>query len=76
MTFGRDDGFWQFGANAADSHQMFDLFVEAGGNFVDTALVYGGTSEALQKRCAFPGYRKSKANESKGSLNRQLCVNS
>jgi aryl-alcohol dehydrogenase-like predicted oxidoreductase len=35
MTFGRE-------ANEADSHAMLDRYVEAGGNLVDTADVYGG----------------------------------
>ena len=39
MTFGRE-------ADEATSHAMLDLFVEKGGNFIDTADVYGpGTSE-------------------------------
>ncbi len=48
MTFGRDDGFWQFGADAVDSRRMFDTFANSGGNFIDTAFVYGnGSSETL-----------------------------
>jgi len=43
MTFGDD---WGWGAPKDDSRKMFDLFVEAGGNFVDTANNYtNGTSE-------------------------------
>lgn len=35
-------------ANEADSHQMMDRFVAAGGNFIDTADVYGvGDSETV-----------------------------
>jgi aryl-alcohol dehydrogenase-like predicted oxidoreductase len=43
MTFGED---WGWGANKNESKAMFDLFVKAGGNFIDTADGYtGGTSE-------------------------------
>lgn len=43
MTFGDD---WGWGASKEVSRQMFDAFVEAGGNFIDTANLYtGGTSE-------------------------------
>jgi aryl-alcohol dehydrogenase-like predicted oxidoreductase len=45
MTFGED---WDWGANEATSRAMFDAFVEAGGNFFDTANIYtNGTSEKL-----------------------------
>lgn len=44
MTFGT--GRW--GADAGVSRQIFDAYVDAGGNFVDTADVYaGGESERL-----------------------------
>jgi aryl-alcohol dehydrogenase-like predicted oxidoreductase len=36
MTFGRE-------ASEETSHQLLDRFVEAGGNFIDTADVYAGT---------------------------------
>jgi len=43
MTFGTE---WGFGVDRAESKKMFDLFGEAGGNFIDTANVYTqGTSE-------------------------------
>ena len=43
MTFGND---WGWGAEKAESQKMFDLFVEAGGNFIDTSNNYtNGTSE-------------------------------
>lgn len=43
MTFGED---WGWGASKDESRRIFDAFVEAGGNFVDTANVYtNGTSE-------------------------------
>jgi aryl-alcohol dehydrogenase-like predicted oxidoreductase len=45
MTFGTD---WGWGSSAKESRAVFDAFVEAGGNFIDTADVYtGGTSERL-----------------------------
>lgn len=44
MTFGRE-------AAEADSHQMLDRFVAAGGSFIDTANVYsGGISEEIVGR--------------------------
>jgi aryl-alcohol dehydrogenase-like predicted oxidoreductase len=45
MTFGTD---WSFGADREESRKMFDLYVERGGNFIDTANNYtNGTSEAF-----------------------------
>src|SRR5262245_10734322 len=45
MTFGED---WGWGASKDESRRVYDAFLEAGGNFVDTANVYtNGTSEAL-----------------------------
>ena len=44
MTFGREAG-------EADSRRMLDLFASHGGNFIDTANVYGqGTSEEIVGR--------------------------
>jgi aryl-alcohol dehydrogenase-like predicted oxidoreductase len=43
MTFGED---WGWGASKDVSYQMFKLFSDAGGNFIDTANLYtNGTSE-------------------------------
>jgi aryl-alcohol dehydrogenase-like predicted oxidoreductase len=43
MTFGED---WGWGASREDSRHVFDAFVQAGGNFIDTASNYtNGTSE-------------------------------
>jgi len=43
MTFGEE---WGWGASKEESKKVFDAFVEAGGNFVDTANHYtNGTSE-------------------------------
>ncbi|QIR41010.1 aldo/keto reductase [Tolypothrix sp. PCC 7910] len=45
MTFGED---WGWGASKDESHQIFDTFVEAGGNFIDTANGYtDGSSEKI-----------------------------
>jgi aryl-alcohol dehydrogenase-like predicted oxidoreductase len=43
MTFGEE---WGWGASREESRGIFNAFVEAGGNFIDTADVYtSGTSE-------------------------------
>lgn len=43
MTFGED---WGWGASKDESRKIFDAFVQAGGNFIDTACNYTeGTSE-------------------------------
>ncbi|MEZ5459095.1 MAG: aldo/keto reductase [Steroidobacteraceae bacterium] len=43
MTFGEEHGF---GADISESRRMFDAFIEAGGNFIDTANMYTqGSSE-------------------------------
>jgi aryl-alcohol dehydrogenase-like predicted oxidoreductase len=45
MTFG---DAWGWGASAEESGRMFDAFVEAGGNFIDTACNYtDGQSEEI-----------------------------
>src|ERR1700681_7699 len=45
MTFGED---WGWGASPEESRKVNDTFLEAGGNFIDTANVYtNGTSERL-----------------------------
>ena len=45
MTFGED---WGWGAPKDTSRQIFDAFVEAGGNFIDTANLYtDGSSEKI-----------------------------
>jgi aryl-alcohol dehydrogenase-like predicted oxidoreductase len=45
MTFGED---WGWGAPPEESRKLYDTFLEAGGNFIDTANVYtNGTSERL-----------------------------
>lgn len=45
MTFGTD---WNFGADREESRKIFDLYIERGGNFIDTANNYtNGTSESF-----------------------------
>src|SRR3984957_5799059 len=45
MTFGED---WGWGASQEESRKVYDAYLEAGGNFIDTANVYtNGTSEKL-----------------------------
>jgi aryl-alcohol dehydrogenase-like predicted oxidoreductase len=45
MTFGED---WGWGASHDESRQMFETFVAAGGNFIDTANMYtNGSSEKI-----------------------------
>lgn len=45
MTFGEE---WGFGTNKLESRRMFDAYLAAGGNFIDTANIYtNGTSERL-----------------------------
>lgn len=52
MTFG---DAWGWGADQAASHAMFEAFVEAGGNFIDTANNYtNGLSERLVGECLRP----------------------
>lgn len=49
MTFGED---WGWGASKEESRRIFDTFVEAGGNFVDTANNYtDGASEQIVGHC-------------------------
>ncbi|MEM9807345.1 MAG: aldo/keto reductase [Cyanobacteria bacterium P01_D01_bin.56] len=48
MTFGDD---WGWGADEANARQLFDAYVDAGGNFVDTADLYtNGNSERMLGR--------------------------
>ena len=43
MTFGTE---WNFGVDKPEAKKVYDTFVEAGGNFIDTANLYTeGTSE-------------------------------
>ncbi|RAR64028.1 aryl-alcohol dehydrogenase-like predicted oxidoreductase [Paraburkholderia unamae] len=50
MTFGTE---WGWGADEATARRLFDLYVDAGGNFIDTADLYTeGTSESWVGRFA------------------------
>ena len=55
MTFGRSD----WGCDASTSRDLLELYVDAGGNLVDTADMYGsGASEELVGQfLAVPGRR-------------------
>jgi aryl-alcohol dehydrogenase-like predicted oxidoreductase len=45
MTFGDD---WGWGTDEANARQLFDTYLEAGGNFIDTADLYtNGNSERM-----------------------------
>ena len=45
MTFGET---WGWGATKEESRKQFELFLEAGGNFIDTSVNYtDGTSETF-----------------------------
>jgi aryl-alcohol dehydrogenase-like predicted oxidoreductase len=45
MTFGED---WGWGSSEEESRKVYDAFLDAGGNFIDTANIYtSGTSERL-----------------------------
>jgi aryl-alcohol dehydrogenase-like predicted oxidoreductase len=45
MTFGED---WGWGASREESRRIFDCFIDAGGNFIDTSVNYTeGTSECF-----------------------------
>ena len=45
MTFGEE---WQWGSSKEEARKVFDTYLEAGGNFIDTANKYTeGTSERL-----------------------------
>ena len=48
MTFGDD---WGWGADEANARKLFDTYLEAGGNFIDTADLYtNGNSERMLGR--------------------------
>ena len=50
MTFGTE---WGWGADEAVAQRLFDLYVDEGGNFIDTADLYTeGTSETWVGRFA------------------------
>lgn len=66
MTFGKD---WGWGADEDDARRQFDIYVNAGGNFIDTANIYtNGNSETLLGRFA-AGRRDRLVIASKYTLN-------
>ena len=45
MTFGTD---WGWGADRGEARRIYEVFRNAGGNFVDTASIYtNGSSESI-----------------------------
>ena len=56
MTFGED---WGWGGSKEESRKMFDAFINAGDNFIDTANNYtNGTAETLVGEFIHPGRGK------------------
>lgn len=71
MTFGDD---WGWGAAEAESRRMLDIYMERGGNFIDTANFYtGGTSETLLGRF-LAGRRDNAVIATKYSLNTEPAI--
>ncbi|MEX3821037.1 aldo/keto reductase [Paraburkholderia sp. BR14262] len=70
MTFGTE---WGWGADEAAAQRLFDLYVDAGGNFIDTADLYTeGTSETWVGRfAAARGLRERLVIATKYSYNAQ-----
>ncbi|RWC64315.1 aldo/keto reductase [Mesorhizobium sp.] len=70
MTFGKE---WGWGADRDTARAIFGAYVEAGGNFFDTADLYtGGTAEAwLGEFIAERGLRDTAVIASKFSMNMQ-----
>ncbi|MEO0440273.1 MAG: aldo/keto reductase [Pseudomonadota bacterium] len=68
MTFGDD---WGWGANDAASRDIFDAYVQAGGNFFDTADMYtdGNSERMLGKYIKDAGLRDKAVIASKFSYN-------
>lgn len=68
MTFGTE---WGWGADEANAQRLFDMYVDAGGNFIDTADLYTeGTSERwLGKFVAARGLRDRMVIATKYSYN-------
>jgi len=68
MTFGTE---WGWGSDKATARSIFDAYVDAGGNFFDTADAYtGGTSETwLGEFIAERGLRDEAVIATKFSMN-------
>ncbi|HZU52319.1 MAG TPA: aldo/keto reductase [Holophagaceae bacterium] len=68
MTFGTD---WGWGADAAESARMMDLYAEGGGNFLDTANIYTkGHSEVI-----IGDHLKAKGGRDRWVLATKFCGN-
>lgn len=74
MTFGTE---WGWGADKETARSLFDAYVEAGGNFFDTADAYtGGTSETwLGEFIAERGLRDRAVISTKFSMNMSAAGN-
>lgn len=70
MTFGTQ---WGWGADEATARQLFDLYVDAGGNFIDTADLYteGTSEEWIGRFTAARGLREQLVIATKYSYNAQ-----
>lgn len=70
MTFGDD---WGWGADESNARQLFDLYMEAGGNFIDTADMYtnGNSEKMLGRFIKESGSRDQVAIATKFSYNAQ-----
>jgi aryl-alcohol dehydrogenase-like predicted oxidoreductase len=70
MTFGED---WGWGADERASRRMFDAYLAAGGNFIDTANLYtqGHSEELVGKFVADSGTRERVVIATKYSYNTQ-----
>lgn len=66
MTFGEA---WGWGASAEESRRIFDSYVEAGGNFVDTACNYTDGQSELRRHVR-PHRRPSGVRREGGSPSR------
>jgi aryl-alcohol dehydrogenase-like predicted oxidoreductase len=68
MTFGEN---WGWGASKEESRRIFEAYVEAGGNFIDTANRYtDGTSERFVGEFIAGNHRKNMIQSVEASLKR------
>src|SRR5216683_1218332 len=66
MTFGED---WGWGASQEESRKLYDTFLEAGGNFIDTANIYTNAAPGTDPNAA-GNQRKSMVQALEASLKR------
>ena len=64
MTFGGGNARMPSGSTDEESRQMFDMFAEAGGTFVDTARAYGRGLGAAGLTALMPARRLNPAGSS------------